>query len=89
MFQSFMNSVLYDKLHDLVLIYLYNILVFRMTKEKHLKHLRFFLLRPKGHERYVWKTKHETMKKVTEFFGLKAGRADINNEYGRKRVVSE
>lgn len=70
-FQSFMNHILALHLHDFVVVYLDDILIYSKTKEEHIRHVQQVLGILKDNKLIAKKSKCEFFKKETSFLGFK------------------
>jgi hypothetical protein len=52
-YATFMNFILHDKLHEFVIIYIDNILVYSKLVEEHIKHLKHVLKNLRDNNLYV------------------------------------
>lgn len=68
-FQAAMNNVLREYLHDFVVVYLDDILIFSKSAEEHLEHIRLVLDKLRHHNLYANAKKCDFFKSELEFLG--------------------
>lgn len=88
-FQALMNSIYYDVIDDLLVVYLDDLLIYSNSKEEHIRHLRLVLQRLKDNQLFLGKNKYELMTSETEFLGLRVGRNGISIGEDRKKLVKD
>jgi hypothetical protein len=86
-FQSAMNTVLGEYLHDFVVVYLDDILIFSKSAEEHLKHLKLVLNKLRQHGLYANAKKCEFFKRELEFLGHIIGRDGIKVDPKKTEAV--
>ena len=86
-FQSLMNTIFYDCIDVLMVVYMDEVLVFRKDMKSHLQHLEIVLSRLKEHKLYVSPKKCDFMKKEINFLGLVVGQKGIKVDPKKVEVL--
>lgn len=68
-FTTFMNSVFHNKLEELLIIYIDDILIYSKLAKEHVEHIKYVLQKLKENTLYVNKTKSEFAQMKMDFLG--------------------
>ena len=79
-FQRLMNSILATEMHEFVLVYLDDILVFSKSPEEHAKHLRRVLLKLREHKLYIQSKKCSFYQTQIKFLGHEVSAKGISTD---------
>lgn len=88
-FQSFMNHILAPYLHQFVVVYLDDILIYSQTKEEHQTHIRQVLDILRAHKLIAKKSKCEFFTNETSFLGFKLSPNGILPLDDKMKVVKD
>ncbi|GBG63373.1 hypothetical protein CBR_g37731 [Chara braunii] len=88
-FQRAMNDIFGDILEQYVLVYLDDILVYSRTLEEHLRHLRDFLDRLRGHGFYAKLSKCRFAQHKVDFLGHYVSDEGLHMNYAKITAIAE
>ena len=86
-FMRLMNEVLRGFIGNFVIVYLDNILVFRQTKEEHLKHLRYVLERLEWEKLLINVKKCTFLKTELVYLGFVISRDGLNMDLEKVQAI--
>jgi len=86
-FMRLMNEVLRGFIGNFVIVYLDNILVFRQTKEEHLKHLRYVLERMEWEKLLINVKKCTFLKTELVYLGFVISRDGLNMDLEKVQAI--
>lgn len=87
-FPTLINIIFQDCIDVLLLVYMYDLLIFSNTEEDHLRHLEIILSRVNSEELYVASKKCDFMTKETEFLGWLVGTSGMKVNLAKTEVIS-
>jgi Reverse transcriptase (RNA-dependent DNA polymerase) len=88
-FQAMMNDVFREHLDEFVMVYIDDILIFSLTAEDHLKHVKFILVRLRQHQLFAKRSKSEFNRASLPFLGHLACQGGVRMQQSKVQALDD